>query len=450
MSRSREWPIAVRSVDVSRPLTDIDDVGRYARARLFVTDEGELLGAVDVWHAGTPTIAAARVRHAIAEGLGHRLFARDIARQLELDPAAGLPARATFSVSIVVPTCDRPGDLRRCLASLVAQETSHDVEIIVVDNRPSSSQTRDIAREFPSVRLVAESRPGLSYARNAGIAAARGDIVVATDDDVTAPPDWIDRLVAPFARREVMAVTGNVLPLELETESQCRFEAYGGLGKGFAQFEVAGDWFKARRTAVPTWELGATANAAFRATIFRDPEIGLIDEALGAGMPTGCSEDTYLFYKILKANHTIVYEPAAYVWHRHRTDMASLRSQIHAYSRGHVAYHLTTLLRDGDRRALTRLCYSLPKRYAQRMWQRLRQRSDYPLSLILLEMWGNLGGPWALWRSRRRVCELGPSSPLTARRAAPEEPTHVVSMESPRAEGPAAEPDVAPVARAAR
>ena len=45
-----------------------------------------------------------------------------------------------------------------------------------------------------------------------------------------------------------------------------------------------------------------------------------MDEALGAGMPTGCSEDTYLFYKILKAGYTLVYEPSADVWHRHRRD----------------------------------------------------------------------------------------------------------------------------------
>ena len=74
------------------------------------------------------------------------------------------------------------------------------------------------------------------------------------------------------------------------------------------------------RGAVPTWKLGATANAAFRAAIFSDPAIGVLDEALGAGMPTGCSEDTYLFYRILKAGHTIVYEPAAWVWHEHRRD----------------------------------------------------------------------------------------------------------------------------------
>ena len=137
--------------------------------------------------------------------------------------------------------------------------------------------------------------------------------------------------------------------------------AYGGLGKGFDRVEFGSGWFHHRRSAVPTWLIGATANAAFRAAIFRLPGIGLMDEALGAGTPTGCSEDTYAFYRILKTGGTIVYSPDAYVWHRHRASMRDVRRQIYAYSKGHVAYHLTTLLRDADRRALVRLAYSFRK-----------------------------------------------------------------------------------------
>jgi O-antigen biosynthesis protein len=262
------------------------------------------------------------------------------------------------------------------------------------------------------VMLIEEPRPGLSYARNAGFSAATGDILVAIDDDVTVPSGWLERLVKPFAQREVMAVTGHVLPVELDSAAQCRFEAYGGLGKGFNRFEVGGGWFRSFRGAVPTWHIGATANAAFRATIFQSPEIGLLDEALGAGMPTGCSEDTYLFYKVLKAGHTIVYDPTAWVWHRHRRDRESLTQQIYCYSKGHVAYHLTTWLRDRDRRALVRLVYSLPRGYMYRAFARLRGHSGYPLGLILTEIAGNLAGPWALWQSRRRVRRFGRSAPM--------------------------------------
>jgi hypothetical protein len=225
------------------------------------------------------------------------------------------------------------------------------------------------------------------------------------------PPDWIEKLVAPFAESSVGIVTGNVFPAELETTPQILFEAYGGLGRGFERREVNLNWFNQFRTAVPTWELGATANAAFRSTVFSNPNVGLLDEALGAGTPTGCSEDTYLFYKALKAGYTLVYEPAAYVWHKHRSSIKGLRRQIYNYSKGHVAYHLITLARDHDKRALVRLLIRLPQTYLSRAKARIFGHGSYPLSLILLEIAGNLAGPWALWSSYRRVKRIGRSKP---------------------------------------
>jgi GT2 family glycosyltransferase len=256
----------------------------------------------------------------------------------EADSQPNLPA--AVSASVVVATRDRPDDLRGCLRGLVALDSPRRVEIVVVDNHPTSGLTPPVVAEFPGVVLVDEPRRGLAYARNAGVLAARGDLVVTTDDDVTTPPDWLEKLVAPFVRDDIVAVTGAILPLELETEAQHLFEAYGGLGHGFEPREADEQWSAhAFPRAIPTWELGATANAAFRASLFADPRVGLFDEALGAGTPTGCSEDTYLFYKILKAGYAIRYEPAAYLWHRHRTEQAELRRQLYDYSKGHVALH---------------------------------------------------------------------------------------------------------------
>jgi cellulose synthase/poly-beta-1,6-N-acetylglucosamine synthase-like glycosyltransferase len=236
--------------------------------------------------------------------------------------------------------------------------------------------------------------------------------MVTTDDDVVAPPDWLEKLITPLARSDIMVVTGLTLPLELETPAQQAFEAYGGLGRGFERREVNGDWFASHRfRAVPTWLLGGTANAAVRASVFNDPGIPMLHEALGAGMPAGVGEDTYLFYKVLKAGHTVAYEPSAYVWHKHRRDLSGLRRQIYDYSRGHVAYHLTTLICDGDLRALVRLAVELPHAYGWRLCQRLLGRSVYPLPLILLEIAGTLAGPWAFWRSRRMVERYGRSRP---------------------------------------
>ena len=429
MSRTTGWPIAIRTADVATRLQPLSGLSQYSRVRVFVRDGDLLLGSAEVWNDGADIVTAERLAAAIADCLGHGLFQHALRRDL----LGGEQTRAMLApttVSVVVATCNRPDDLRRCLASLIAQQTRHEVEIVVVDNGGATEAVRGVVADYPVVRLVVERRPGLSFARNTGIAHATGSIIVATDDDVVAPATWIEHLVEPFARPEVMAVTGNVLPVELETEAQCRFEAYGGLGKGFTPFEFDSTWFRSRRSAVPTWNIGATANAAFRASVFTHPDVGLMDEALGAGTPTGCSEDTYLFYKMLKAGHTIRYEPSAFVWHRHRSSMPALRRQIYAYSKGHVAYHLMTWLADGDRRAVVRLLYSLPKTYLRRAWQRIRGRSDYPLSLIAVEVWGNLAGPIALWRSRRRARRLGPSERL------PQERTHVVSLEGPVPQDP--------------
>jgi len=421
----------VRKVDISMPLEPITDASAYERLRLFVAWRGRPIGTVVIEHHGavinTLWLADAITHQLSAEILGVRtrlspgaLWSRLVAGILDrFETAIGeesgdLSTRKTaagppLSVSVVVATRDRPADLTRCLQSLIAQQAERPVELIVVDNNPDSGVTAEVTACFPSVRVIAERRAGLSYARNAGILAARGDIIATTDDDAVCAPDWVERLAAPFQRDNVMVVTGNVLPAEIETEAQRMFEAYGGLGRGFRPFAAGRTWFRRGRRAVPTWELGCTANAAFRASIFSDPEIGMIDEALGAGTPTGCSEDTYVFYRVLKAGYEVVYEPDALVWHRHRDTMQALRKQIYSYSKGHVAYHLTTWLNDGDRRALVRLLYELPMTYARRSYDRLRGRSEYPLGFIALEIVGNLAGPWALWQSRRRVRRLGRS-----------------------------------------
>lgn len=400
--------IAIRTIDIDRPITAMDDVAAFRRTRIFVSDRGELIGSVDIENTFMP-ISATRLSDAIARGLWHQITRRRVLPKPEPAEPDALPPEV--GASVVIATCNRPDDLRRCLASVEAQRGTRPLEVIVIDNRPGpASPTAAVVREFQRVVLIEEHKPGLSYARNAGFAAVSGAIAIAIDDDVTVPAGWLERLIAPFARPEVMAVTGHVLPIELETPSQCLFEAYGGLGKGFEAFERDGEWFRSRRVAVPTWLIGATANAAFRTSIFAHPRIGMLDEALGAGMPTGCSEDTYLFYRILKAGGSIVYEPTAWVWHRHRRDLPGLRRQIYAYSKGHIAYHLTTLLRDRDARALIRFFYSLPRTYLRRAWHRLRGYSDYPLSLIALEIAGCLAGPWALWQARRRVRRLGPGA----------------------------------------
>ncbi|HMQ29571.1 MAG TPA: glycosyltransferase [Chloroflexaceae bacterium] len=394
-------PVGVRSVELTQPLRDLADVTAFARVRVYAMRDDVPLGYVEIANAYGPIDAA---------GLRAALEREPQLLAAPAPPAEALPAQVP--VSVIVATLDRPEGLRDCLRLLLAQRSPRRIEIVVVDNHPASGRTAPVVAEFPGVVLVSEPRRGLAYARNAGFAAASGQILLTTDDDVTVPAGWVERLVAPFADARVMATTGNVLPAQLATPAQQLFEVYGGLGRGFERRVADPAWFRGFRSAVPTWRLGATANAAFRASALADVRVGLMDEALGPGMPSGVGEDTYLFYRILRAGHTLVYEPAAYVWHTHRATMPQLRRQLLAYSTGHVAYHLTTLLRDGDRRALRQLLMELPRAYAWRAREALRARPSYPLSLLALELAGSLAGPWALWRSRRRVRQEGRSAPM--------------------------------------
>ncbi len=422
--------VAVRLVDVSRPVTAIDDVREYERVRIYAQREGRMLGFTEVRNHGA-ALSARRVRQALVDALGVRLILDDpttksadalidslleelIGEDHDSAGSSDVKLDPGVSVSIVIATFDRPDDLRNMLVWIREQRTERPVEIVLVDNHPSSGITPAVVAQFPHVVLIQEPRQGLAYARNAGILASTGDIIVMTDDDVRPPQDWLETLIAPLARNDVGAVTGNVLPLELETSAQRIFEIYGGLGRGFERREVDLRWFNKCKWVVPTWILGASANAAFRSSLFRNPRIGLMHEALGPGMPSGVGEDTYLFYRILKAGYTMVYDPNAYVWHRHRTDMEALRAQLYGYSKGHIAYHLTTLLEDRDLRALAYLTLRLPYGQSRRIVKRLKRKSAYPLKLSMVEIGGYLAGPGALWKSRRRVAREGRSIQLSS------------------------------------
>lgn len=439
--------MAVREVNLSEPLPTWTDLGEYKAVRVFVIAADHPIGSVDIAHHGQ-IVSAGRLQHAIAQTLmlpllaipyQHNQQAAVAAIEFQLRQAIAVePNEAAqtlapdLPVSIVITTCDRPDDLRNCLTHLLAQQTQRPLEIVVADNRPRSNLTPPVIAEFPTVKLVQEARPGGSYGRNAAIVATTSDIIVTIDDDVTVPPDWLEKLIAPMGRSEVAIVTGNVLPRELETPAQILFEQlHNGLSHGFVPFEADHHWLAAHaQTSPPTWELGVSANAAFRASIFAHPQIGLMEEVLGPGTPTSGSEESYLMYKTLKAGYTIVYQPQAYVWHRHRREMSAFYRQIHGYMKSATAYNLTLWFKDRDRRALRNQFWELPQYYARRIYHRLRgwdKKTPWPL--LWQEVSGYCIGYWCYWQSWQRVQQQGRSDryvPVAERSIAPADLLEVV------------------------
>lgn len=113
-------------------------------------------------------------------------------------------------LTVAVCTGNRPQELRRALVSLVRQVPPPS-EILVIDNAPVDSRTRELVeREFPEVRYQEEPMPGLGFARNRALSAALGDVVAFLDDDAEAAPGWAAAMLAPFEEdRQVAAVAGS-------------------------------------------------------------------------------------------------------------------------------------------------------------------------------------------------------------------------------------------------
>jgi GT2 family glycosyltransferase len=236
---------------------------------------------------------------------------------------------------------------------------------------------------------VREDRPGLSIARNRGAAVSCGDIVAYTDDDMVLHPSWLRRIEDAFDTKEIWAVTGLVLPAELETEAQCIFEKVWSFGRGFQRRDFGSQFYSdTRKRGSPTWAIGAGANMALRREVF--DKIGGFDERLGAGA-AGCSEDSEFWYRILHAGGVCRYEPGAIVYHFHRRTMEGLRAQIRAYIRGYAAALLVQHERTGEWGNLHRVL-SLPRHFVKQGLRRLAGRRTASTCLWLEELYGFLEG----------------------------------------------------------
>ncbi|HEY1386771.1 MAG TPA: glycosyltransferase [Dongiaceae bacterium] len=374
MTRSARWPVTITHVDVAEIAANPARAIGESYLCVFWCDDaplGQVYGTSEPGELVRLDELAAR--------------AGAVPRQ-----QGSAPTRHAIAptVSLVICTRDRPRELARCLASLPRQTRLPD-QILVVDNASQSDEPRQAAIAA-GVDYVREDRPGLDIARNTGAMRATGDIVAYTDDDVELHPRWLERLVDAFDEEQVWAVTGLVLPAELETEAQCIFERHWGFGRGFARRDHGPTFYRANRSrGCPVWEIGAGANMAFRRWIFDG--IGLFDERLDVGA-AGCSGDSEFWYRILHSGGTCRYEPSAVVFHHHRRGYDALARQIRSYMSGHAAALLVQYERTKDFGNLRRLLWTLPRRYAGQFKRRLLHGPDYTTCLLREEVEGCLAG----------------------------------------------------------
>lgn len=384
-------PTLVCAIELADGIRDLRVPDPYTGVMALITLYGKPVGEVKCT-ARSGLVSAPFLRRTVQHTLGDRILTVWLEQELTSQARAESTA---YDVDVVVCTCDRPDDLRRCLASTSAA-TGDPGRTIVVDNGSDCATTHSITTRA-GARYVREKRRGLDFARNAGLASSSSEFIAYADDDVIVSRNWIRSLVRAFETdTSVACVTGLTMPLELETEAQEFFQTYadGGMGRGYERRLY--DRFNLLPAAAG--KVGNGANMAFRRAVLE--QIGGFDPALDCGTPAKAGGDTDAFARILRSGYRICYEPAALAWHRHRREMTELRNQLSGYSIAVYAFITKCVLeyRDWD---AARVGFSWFKGHHMRnLWWGLIGKGRQPWEITISEILGVLRGPLAYFRSR--------------------------------------------------
>lgn len=236
-------------------------------------------------------------------------------RHAALDAAV----RGTFPrVSVIVVTYGGLPLTRRCLESLLEQETWPRLEVLVVDNA-SPDGTPEYLRSLsdPRVRVfLQEQNRGFPAANNIGILEARGEILLLLNNDTVVPPGMIGRLVRPLLRDRrlgLVCATTNFCGNEARVEPD--YEDLADL-PAFAAARAAGNAGR-----LLDLEVAAMYCVAARREVVA--EIGFLDEAFGIGM----FEDDDYSLRARQAGYRVVCAEDAYVHHVGQGSFATLSVQ---------------------------------------------------------------------------------------------------------------------------
>jgi glycosyltransferase involved in cell wall biosynthesis len=218
-----------------------------------------------------------------------------------------------IAISVILCTYNRCENLGKALESVASSRLPDSIgwEILVVDNN-SKDRTKEVVEEYASrcparFRYLFESKQGLSNARNAGIAAARGVAIAFTDDDVTVDPYWLCNLTGPILEGQCSGVGGRIVLGDFEPPSWLAISGPMSLGGPLAQFDL-GD--EPGRLEKPPFG----ACMAFHKTVFE--ECGGFRTDLGrSGQNLNGNEDTEFGSRLLAKRLSLLYVPSAVVYH---------------------------------------------------------------------------------------------------------------------------------------
>jgi glycosyltransferase involved in cell wall biosynthesis len=219
-------------------------------------------------------------------------------------------------VSVCICTYNRRDSLLEVLRSLTRMDVPEHAsfEVLVIDNNSAdgtADAVRDPAWRTLPLRYVHEARQGLSTARNAAVAEARGRVIAFLDDDVTVERDWLEKLVAAFGAGPAPAAVGGpaILDSDLRRPSWWHEEFDGPAGhfdRGDA-VRSSDDGYRGM--------IGIGANMAFDRRVFET--YGSFRTDLGrAGASLAMGEELELLDRLRRGGERLVYDPSVVVHHR--------------------------------------------------------------------------------------------------------------------------------------
>lgn len=249
-----------------------------------------------------------------------------------------------LKLSLIIATYNRSGQLLVALHSLSAQTVPNDDwECIVVDNN-SQDDTRAVCEEFCTahpalnIRIVTETRQGLSHARNRGIAESRGCYIAIIDDDEHVNPDFVKAYITLFDSHPECSVAGGCVIAEYPSEKRPK-QISPYIEKALANPINYGD----KICEFPAGKIPAGGNMAFRREVLL--HYGCFDVSLGRnGKQLTGGEESDLFERMKTDGIKFIYVPNAIIWHVIPSSKLTLDYMRHlAYGTGISQYRRAQL-----------------------------------------------------------------------------------------------------------
>ena len=246
-------------------------------------------------------------------------------------------------VSVCIPTHQRAGLLARALEALVHQRVGSELdwEIVVANNNCTDDTPRVVSqyaeRAIVPVSQVFEARPGVSYARNAAIAVAKGEILAFIDDDIRPEASWLAAALNALECEGADLVGGRILP-EWEAPPPAWLSANDELYDYLGLMAMS----ERRRLTYPFADrprIWGGSMMVRRSTLDRVGVFNVSLGRIGAGLRHG--EESDLIRRVLQAGLVVVYDPAILVYHwvpRERMRRRYFWRWVFGYAEGKAFY----------------------------------------------------------------------------------------------------------------